>query len=63
MPFAWTAIHLIDIINGVAHCDPGTAPSAEKDSTVSSGSQRKVRKLPFEVKPETVLKFWVQVRS
>ncbi len=44
MPFAWTAIHLIDIINGVSHADLGTAPSTEKDSGVSSGSQRKVRK-------------------
>ncbi|CAB4011292.1 Hypothetical predicted protein [Paramuricea clavata] len=41
MPFAWTAIHLIDIINGVAHNDVGTATSTEKDTAVSTGSQRK----------------------
>jgi hypothetical protein len=43
MPFAWTAIHLIDIINGVSHFDPVTAPATEKESGVSSASQRKVR--------------------
>lgn len=46
MPFAWTAIHLIDIINGVSHSDPGsnTATSTEKDAGASLGSQRKVRR-------------------
>ena len=48
MPFAWTAIHFIDIINGVAHSDPGTATSTEKDTGVSTGSQRKVRIVTFK---------------
>ncbi|XP_028405418.1 dedicator of cytokinesis protein 7-like [Dendronephthya gigantea] len=39
MPFAWTAIHLIDIINGASHTDLGTM--TEKDASVSSSSQRK----------------------
>lgn len=42
MPFAWTAIHLIDIINGVAHNDPATAATTEKDAAVTTASQRKV---------------------
>ena len=49
MPFAWTAIHLIDIINGVAHSDPGTPATTEKDAVVTSASQRKVRETSYFV--------------
>ena len=41
MPFAWTAIHLVDIISGKqANTDPG--PPQEKDSATSSLPSRRV---------------------
>ena len=41
MPFAWTAIHLVDIISGKqANIDPGTPQ--EKDSATSSLPSRRV---------------------
>lgn len=44
MPFAWTAIHLVDIISGKqANTDPGT--SQEKDSATSSLPSRRVHTL------------------
>lgn len=44
MPFAWTAIHLVDIISGKqANIDPGTPQ--EKDSATSSLPSRRVQTL------------------
>lgn len=44
MPFAWTAIHLVDIISGKqVNTDPGT--SQEKDSATSSLPSRRVHTL------------------
>lgn len=41
MPFAWTAIHLVDIISGrQANTDPGTPQ--EKDSATSTPASRRV---------------------
>lgn len=43
MPFAWTAIHLIDIISGAASADPG--PVADKDT--AAGGTPGSRKVYF----------------
>ena len=50
MPFAWTAIHLVDIISGKqANTDPGTPQ--EKDSATSSLPSRRVH-TPYTIEKD-----------